>query len=104
MWASTCEVGCAIAHCPYLLQDEHFSYYYEYANPGREYIPFLVVCNYGPGPSGYQHRPYTQGKPCTRCPDDYPLCDIPPSPYHAAGEQDNNRIPGLCCKLILFLV
>ena len=71
-----CEVGCAIAACPYKLPIVPFYTYldYLYLPYYKLPTPYLVVCNFGPGnPDPYQ-PPYINATSCSYCPDEYPLC------------------------------
>ena len=104
--AKTCEVGCAIAHCP----DVHsYSYYHHYlahngGHPGANNL--LVICYYGPGYSEDYHtylhklRPYLIGPPCSRCPEQYSECDAPSR--GAVGSQSTTA--GLCCECNLIAI
>ena len=101
VYATACEVGCALAECPYL-PPKDVAYFQSFAmdkngldveNPDT----FLVVCNYGPGLSEnniYKLRPYYQGRPCSRCPEEYSSCDD----GAVGGQQGPRPDSGLCCE------
>ncbi|XP_047414307.1 cysteine-rich secretory protein 2-like [Sciurus carolinensis] len=63
VWATSHQLGCALAHCPH----KHLSYYY--------------VCHYCPEGNDVRTKktPYKVGKPCADCPDhcDDGLCTNP---------------------------
>ena len=104
-----------------------FYYYLEYLNvPNiKGLIPYLVVCNFGPGNPDTNQRPYIYGDACTECADEYPLCtnltntEMPPPPPSpgeprfprgmdsigplgqtgsGSGSEDDDKLIGLCCK------
>ena len=112
VWASACEVGCAITECSGL-QDDYNSYYNNYYSYHNHNSPvYLLVCVYaGDYPENVDHlfyhqHPYKAGPPCSDCPPLYPLCN--PNPYFIHGDSAaasqlelgiaTGGIGGLCCK------
>ena len=111
--AKVCEIGCAIAACEELYD------YKSYTNSlVANSVPmdpkgptYLVVCLYGPGYYEdqryglYRSRPYRRGRPCSKCPEDFPLCDVSdPDGYESEPEKYNQAVgtqrrptSGLCC-------
>ena len=116
--ATQCEVGCAVAECPDLDIPPTDDYYYflnllsdDYSDVAMDTTPYLVVCKYGPSYSEslrVTHQPpYKEGKPCSQCPHQYPLCTrTQPYGYNtsldrgekAQGNSEERFTPGLCCK------
>ena len=116
--ATQCEVGCALAECPDLDIPPTDDYYYflnllsdDYSDVAMDTTPYLVVCKYGPSYSEslrVTHRPpYKEGKPCSQCPRQYPLCNRTQHYGYntsldggekAQGNSEERFTPGLCCK------
>jgi len=57
VWSTSTHVGCAMAHCPSLVDPD---------NSGT-YDGYYLVCNYGPGGNVAGVKPFEVGTPCTRC-------------------------------------
>ncbi|XP_050951971.1 peptidase inhibitor 16 isoform X2 [Labeo rohita] len=62
VWANSFKIGCATHLCDKL-----------------EYLDFekvtLLVCNYFPPGNAEGQKPYESGDPCSKCPDEQPVCD-----------------------------
>ena len=98
--AKTCEVGCAIANCPNVHSYNYYHHYQLAYNNGESGpTDYLVVCYYGPAFSEDYHtylhklRPYLIGSPCTKCPEEFPLCDNEPAVVGSQGPA-----AGLCSE------
>ncbi|XP_030077221.1 peptidase inhibitor 16 isoform X2 [Microcaecilia unicolor] len=61
VWAASSKVGCG----------EHFCEQVEKEKPNQS----IMVCNYKPPGNVNGQRPYTEGKPCSKCPAEYKCVD-----------------------------
>nr|XP_055045325.1 peptidase inhibitor 16-like isoform X2 [Misgurnus anguillicaudatus] len=62
VWATSTQIGCAAHLCGTI--------------EGLDYKnATLLVCDYYPRGNYEAQRPYEQGKSCSKCPDDLPLCE-----------------------------
>lgn len=85
VWANSTRIGCATHFCETL--------------EGLDSKATILVCDYYPQGNVPGQNPYVSGEPCSKCPENLPLCEekicVRENLFHPSEEPDVTEKPGV---------